>query len=122
MNTTAAAVEASVTVETIRTWCRNGVITATKTAGRRVIDAASLARRVAIGAMRARTETPTPQEPPATHRQVDYAMNLLSNLAASDFGLEFYDGPTTRPEIAALSKDAASNLIENLKDRQNGPC
>lgn len=53
MNTTAAAVEAQVTVDTIRTWCRSGVIAATKTAGRWVIDTASLAHRVAIGAMRA---------------------------------------------------------------------
>ncbi|MGW3563519.1 hypothetical protein ACWDSL_06395 [Streptomyces sp. NPDC000941] len=122
MNTNAAAVEASVTVETIRTWCRNGVITATKTAGRWVIDAASLARRIAIAAMRARKETPMAQEPRATSRQVDHAMDLLSKLSASDFGLEYYDGPTTRPEIAALSKDDASNLIENLKNLPDGPC
>ncbi|MFI2078535.1 hypothetical protein [Streptomyces triculaminicus] len=53
MNTTAAATEAQVTVATIRTWCRRGVITATKTAGRWTIDAASLAHRITIGAMRA---------------------------------------------------------------------
>lgn len=49
MNTTAAAAQAKVTVATIRTWCRTGVIAATKTAGRWVIEAASLARRIAIG-------------------------------------------------------------------------
>ncbi|TGB14592.1 hypothetical protein [Streptomyces palmae] len=53
MNTLAAAIEARVTVATIRTWCRRGVITATKTAGRWAIDAASLAHRIAIGARRA---------------------------------------------------------------------
>jgi hypothetical protein len=52
MNTTAAALEAHVTVATIRTWCRNGVIAATKRAGRWIIDTASLAHRVAIGAMK----------------------------------------------------------------------
>lgn len=52
MNTTAAATEAHVTVATIRTWCRNGVVTATKTAGRWIIDTASLAARIAIGAMK----------------------------------------------------------------------
>lgn len=54
MNTTAAATQAHVTVATIRTWCRNGVITATKQAGRWIIDTASLAARIAIGALRAR--------------------------------------------------------------------
>ncbi|MEU9761731.1 hypothetical protein AB0D98_18695 [Streptomyces sp. NPDC047987] len=52
MNTTAAAAQANVTVDTIRTWCRRGVITATKTAGRWVIDAASLAHRIVIGKMK----------------------------------------------------------------------
>ncbi|GFH34272.1 hypothetical protein [Streptomyces pacificus] len=50
---TVAAVEARVTVATIRTWCRRGVIAATKTAGRWIIEAASLAHRIAIGAMKA---------------------------------------------------------------------
>lgn len=52
MNTTTAATEAHVTVATIRTWCRNGVIGATKTAGRWIIDTASLAARIAIGHMK----------------------------------------------------------------------
>ncbi|AJP04803.1 hypothetical protein TU94_28515 [Streptomyces cyaneogriseus subsp. noncyanogenus] len=52
MNTTAAAIQANVTVATIRTWCRRGVIAAVKTAGRWVIDSASLAARIAIGAMK----------------------------------------------------------------------
>ncbi|MFF5642993.1 hypothetical protein ACN6LF_001822 [[Kitasatospora] papulosa] len=52
MNTTTAAQTANVTVATIRTWARNGVIAATKTAGRWVIDTASLARRITIGAMK----------------------------------------------------------------------
>lgn len=52
MNTTAAATEARVTVATIRTWCRIGAIAATKAAGRWIIDAASLARRIAIAAMK----------------------------------------------------------------------
>ena len=48
MNTAAAAAQAHVTVATIRTWCRRGVVTATKTAGRWVIDAASLAYRTSL--------------------------------------------------------------------------
>jgi hypothetical protein len=57
MNTTTAALQANVTVATIRTWCRNGVIAATKTAGRWVVNAASLAHRIAIAAMRTRKAT-----------------------------------------------------------------
>ncbi|MFB6665903.1 hypothetical protein [Streptomyces parvus] len=56
MNTTAAALQAHVTTNTIRTWARRGVIAATKTAGRWIIDAASLARRIAIGNRRTRKQ------------------------------------------------------------------
>lgn len=52
MNTTTAAQTANVTITTIRAWARNGVIAATKTAGRWIIDAASLAHRIQIGARR----------------------------------------------------------------------
>ncbi|MFH8813058.1 helix-turn-helix domain-containing protein [Streptomyces hygroscopicus] len=52
MNTATAATQAGVTIPTIRTWCRRGVIAAIKTAGRWIVDAASLAHRIAIGAMR----------------------------------------------------------------------
>nr|WSX25548.1 helix-turn-helix domain-containing protein [Streptomyces tubercidicus] len=52
MNTTAAALQAHVTVATIRTWCRRGIIAATKQAGRWIIDTASLARRLTIGALK----------------------------------------------------------------------
>lgn len=52
MNTTAAATQAGVTVATIRTWCRAGVIAAAKRAGRWIIDTASLAHRIEIGARR----------------------------------------------------------------------
>lgn len=57
MNTTAAAIQAGVTTDTIRTWCRRNVIAAAKHAGRWIIDTASLAHRIAIGAMRARKQT-----------------------------------------------------------------
>ncbi|GAB3115609.1 hypothetical protein GCM10027160_23190 [Streptomyces calidiresistens] len=53
-----AATEAGVTVATIRTWCRRGVITATKVSGRWVIDPSSLNRRIRIG-QESRTMTPT---------------------------------------------------------------
>jgi hypothetical protein len=50
--TAQAATTAGVTVATIRTWCRKGVIAATKTGGRWVITTTSLARRIAIGQYR----------------------------------------------------------------------
>jgi hypothetical protein len=49
MNTMDAAQKARVTASTIRTWCRRGVIAAAKVAGRWVIEATSLARRIEIG-------------------------------------------------------------------------
>ncbi|MFI5992450.1 hypothetical protein ACIBAC_11435 [Streptomyces sp. NPDC051362] len=52
MNTTLAAVEARVSVDTVRAWCRRGSVAAIKQAGRWVIDAASLSARIAIGAMK----------------------------------------------------------------------
>lgn len=58
MNTTAAAIKANVTIDTIRTWCRIGAVAAAKAAGRWVIDAASLAHRIAIGKMKAARTTP----------------------------------------------------------------
>lgn len=49
MNTTAAAAQANVTTATIRQWCRRGAVAAAKVAGRWIIEAASLARRIALG-------------------------------------------------------------------------
>ncbi|MFD3516259.1 hypothetical protein [Streptomyces sp. NPDC058657] len=60
LTATAAATEAHVTVATIRTWCRKGVVAATKTAGRWVIDTVSLARRIAIGARRTARKAQAP--------------------------------------------------------------
>ena len=63
VTTAAAAAQANVTVATIRAWCRNGVVAAAKAAGRWVIDAASLARRIAIGALRRARKETTVTEP-----------------------------------------------------------
>jgi len=49
MNTAAAADVARVTVATIRTWCRRGVIAAEKVGGRWVIEETSLLHRIALG-------------------------------------------------------------------------
>lgn len=62
MNTTAAATQAGVTTPTIRTWCRVGAVAAVKRAGRWVIDAASLAHRLAIGVMKAARPAPHSRE------------------------------------------------------------
>lgn len=75
MNTTTAAIQANVTTDTIRAWCRNGVITATKTAGRWIVDAASLAHRIAIGAMRTRK--------PATPRPVVFSTETMTAIGGN---------------------------------------
>lgn len=49
MDTTTAATQANVTAATIRTWCRIGAVGAAKVGGRWVIEATSLARRIALG-------------------------------------------------------------------------
>jgi hypothetical protein len=69
MNTTTAATQAGVTVATIRTWCRAGAVAAIKQAGRWVIDTASLAHRITIGAIKAARATP------ARNRDLDTAVN-----------------------------------------------
>lgn len=58
MNTSAAATQANVTVATIRAWCRRGVVSAIKQAGRWIVDTSSLAARIAIGVMRDRKKDP----------------------------------------------------------------
>lgn len=75
MNTTTAAATANVTVATIRTWCRRGVITATKQAGRWVIDAASLTWRITLNTLKARKEH-TPQPDPTTARRLMGEINM----------------------------------------------
>ncbi|MFJ4774720.1 hypothetical protein ACIP88_37440 [Streptomyces uncialis] len=52
VNTATAAAEARVSAATIRTWCRRGTVAAGKAGGRWAVGTASLARRIAIGAMR----------------------------------------------------------------------
>ncbi|MGI5122797.1 helix-turn-helix domain-containing protein [Marinactinospora thermotolerans] len=49
LTTATAAAQANVTVDTIRTWCRRGAVAARKISGRWVIEADSLARRIALG-------------------------------------------------------------------------
>ncbi|OII60594.1 hypothetical protein BJP40_09545 [Streptomyces sp. CC53] len=70
MNTTAAATQAGVTIATIRTWCRRGAVAATKAAGRWIINAASLARRIEIGARRVPQPADTPDLNPTILRSI----------------------------------------------------
>ncbi|MEV8523107.1 hypothetical protein AB0451_02965 [Streptomyces sp. NPDC052000] len=78
MDTTAAALEAHVTADTIRTWCRIGAVDAVKTAGRWVIDTASLAHRIAIGLRKARMQS-TPGTMSA--RGEEYVANWPTSIA-----------------------------------------
>jgi hypothetical protein len=81
MNTTAAALQAHVTAATIRAWARRGVIAATKTAGRWIIDTASLAHRIAIAAMRTRKAAPVTDQP--TYLLTDDKDHYLGTVAVS---------------------------------------
>ncbi len=60
MNTTLAATTAGVSVPTVRTWARTGVITAIKQAGRWIIDETSLRYRIALAALKTHTPAPKP--------------------------------------------------------------
>ncbi|MFI5687928.1 hypothetical protein [Streptomyces sp. NPDC051636] len=60
ITTTTAATQASVTVATIRTWCRLGAVAAVKQAGRWIIDTASLAHRITIGQLKTRKSAAKP--------------------------------------------------------------
>lgn len=107
MNTTAAALEARVTVATVRTWCRNGVVAAAKQAGRWVIDTASLARRIAIGARK----TPvTPQKAAAMSEypyaqaeflRVDFCVRVVRVDNARDMPTEVFRRAFTSAELAS---------------------
>lgn len=99
MNTSAAAIEAHVTPATIRLWARRGIIAATKAAGRWFIDAASLAHRIAIAALKTRKATVTEQ--PAVQYPWDddhpERADLMKLVAA---------GITPEQIVAALGSDA----------------
>ncbi|MFE2563094.1 helix-turn-helix domain-containing protein [Streptomyces mirabilis] len=96
MNTTAAALQAHVTTATIRTWCRTGVIAAAKVAGRWIIDTASLAARIAIGAMRTRKQATQMIDLTAT-----YTITLIAD-----------QGPITiTPTVKRRTTPHAGNII-----------
>lgn len=82
MATTAtAATQAGVTAATIRTWCRRNVIAAIKQAGRWIIDTASLAHRIAIGARRKPVTNPNPAPGTMAARGEDYVAAWPANIA-----------------------------------------
>lgn len=133
---TTAATQAGVTVATIRTWCRTGVIAAVKSAGRWVIDTASLAHRITIGTWRTRVTTPAPGTMAA--RGQDYVASWPAGIAAknrlspeyiaealvragfatpaeqTDLRTKFRRGEAA-PQIAALTPDNARLVIAELR-------
>ncbi|MGW4603700.1 hypothetical protein ACWENS_10565 [Streptomyces sp. NPDC004532] len=130
MNTTAAAVQADVTVATIRTWCRNGAVAAAKTAGRWIIDTASLAARIAIGAMRARKaapvinlnvtythpltggEAPTTITPVVKHRSTPHAGNMISITGLAPLFADRFDAITDAGDRAhALNLFRSARIV-----------
>ncbi|WNI19982.1 hypothetical protein [Actinacidiphila sp. ITFR-21] len=100
MDTTAAALQAGVTTATIRTWCRTGVIAAQKAGRRWTVDAASLAHRIAIAAMR-RTRKATPMTEPAAALPWD-----RDHPEAADLNRLVASGITVQQILDALGSDA----------------
>ena len=96
ITTTEAATQAGVTVATIRTWCRRNVVAAVKRAGRWVIDTASLAHRITIGARRTRQETT-----PMIDLTATYAFTHAGDAAPS----------TVTPVVKRRSTPYAGNTI-----------
>ena len=142
MNTTAAALEARVTVATIRTWCRRGAVAAIKAAGRWIIDTASLAHRIAIGQWRTAVAQPdyaalasdarakvAELAPPAGIRErsnrdrirPEYRIRQMFNSAAVNWNLaarlvEDNDAAAEGvAEQAARNYEAATRQLNNLR-------
>lgn len=97
MNTSAAAAEAQVTIATIRTWCRLGVIAAVKQAGRWIIDTASLAHRITIGAMK--------------RRQKEAAVPALDLTATYTIDAGPHAGTLITPQIKERSRNGKNLII-----------
>jgi hypothetical protein len=104
---TAAALQARVTAVTIRTWCRTGVVAAVKLAGRWKVNAASLARRIAIGARKtpvtlqkaaAMSEYPYAQ---AEFLRVDFCVRVHRFDNARDMPSEVFRRAFTSAELAS---------------------
>ncbi|MER5902983.1 helix-turn-helix domain-containing protein [Streptomyces mirabilis] len=130
MNTTAAATQAQVSVPTIRTWCRTGVIAATKRAGRWIINTASLAVRIAIGAMRARKQAtvldltatytfthagatePTTVTPVVKRRTTTYGGNIISIRGLIPLFADRFDAITDEGDrIHALTVFTSARIV-----------
>ena len=109
MNTTAAATQANVTVATIRTWCRNGVVTATKQAGRWIIDQASLAARIAIGAMRTRKAKPVTINLAGTYTHADTTVTTTVKTRTRPTGYTW----TTVKGLAPLFADRLDSITDD---------
>ena len=130
MNTTAAATQAGVTIATIRTWCRRGVIAATKTAGRWIIDAASLAHRITIGQYKAHKEAnmidltatytfthagasePTTVTPTIKRRATTYAGNTITITGLIPLFADHFDAITDEgSRLHALTIFNAARIV-----------
>ncbi|MFD7507898.1 helix-turn-helix domain-containing protein [Streptomyces sp. NPDC059853] len=115
ITTTQAAATARVTVATIRAWCRTGVIAATKTAGRWVIEAASLARRLQIARDRA-----TSRSWPRPSRSATCARGTCGHLATVAW--DRIPGARQRPcgKCAAQEALRAERATEDARAAQYG--
>jgi hypothetical protein len=100
MDTTAAATQAGVTVATIRTWCRRGVIAAVKQAGRWIIDTPSLTHRIAIAAMKR-----------PTHQETSPVIDLTATYTYNAPGPDAPTPTTVTPTVKRRATPHAGNTI-----------
>ncbi|MBD0743619.1 hypothetical protein [Streptomyces sp. CBMA152] len=118
MNTTTAALEARVTVPTIRTWCRIGAVAAIKQAGRWVIDTASLRARIAIGHRRSRmSDQPTyrVQESQVTRYGNEYTVYRITRTDGTPAG--FGPGQDSRIWSAEFSTRNRAEFYAEFYER-----
>ncbi|MEU6054299.1 hypothetical protein ABZ829_28240 [Streptomyces xanthochromogenes] len=124
MNTTAAALKAHVSVDTIRAWCRIGAVSAVKAAGRWLIDTTSLARRIAIGAMRARKQRPVNQPAEPVEVRIDEWTTIRASQETSPafgtttwYAVEYINGYRTGciPSDGATAEEAIEKMRYKIK-------
>jgi hypothetical protein len=123
MNTTTAATQAHVTTATIRTWARRGVIAATKRAGRWIIDAASLAHRIAIAALKTRKAAAVTQPTEPVEIRIDDETTIRAHQATNPaygtttwFAYKHINGWQVGIPTSGATAEAAITAMQRLVD------
>lgn len=116
MGTASAALQANVTAATVRTWARRGVVAAEKVGRLWAIDTESLARRIAIAAMRTRKAAAV-TEPVEVHIDTETSIRAHQETSpaygtTSWFAYEYINGWKVS---APAEGDTADQAIEAMR-------